>query len=159
MDKLREAAQAALDALEYMHTEKCDYMRRNNLGDPLREDAARLAIPAMYALRIALAAEPAQPVAWRDHVEQRLRTWRQRFVNRSGDQLALDDFMDAESLEDLIDFVCDEWSAPQPPADVPLLTIAEIKEAHLGLRSDQDEYWISFARAVEAEVRRRMGVV
>lgn len=48
--------------------------------------------------------------------------------------------------------------APQPPADVPLMTIAEIKEAHLGLRSDQDEYWISFARAVEAEVRRRMGV-
>ena len=44
----------ALEALEYMHTEKCDYMRRNNLGDPLRENAARLAVPAITALRAAL---------------------------------------------------------------------------------------------------------
>lgn len=29
---------------------------------------------------------------------------------------ALDDFMDQESIEDLIDFVCDEWSAPAPVA-------------------------------------------
>jgi hypothetical protein len=57
-------------------------------------------------------AERQEPVAWRDHVEQRLLTWRQRFVNRSGDQLALDDFMDKESLNDLIDFVCDEYTAP-----------------------------------------------
>ena len=52
--------------------------------------------------------------AWRDHVEQRLLTWRQSFVNKSGDQLALDDFMDKRSLDDLIDFVCDEYTAPQP---------------------------------------------
>lgn len=52
--------------------------------------------------------------AWRAHVEQRLRTWRQSFVNRSGDQLALDDFMDKRSLDDLIDFVCDEYTDPQP---------------------------------------------
>jgi hypothetical protein len=31
-------------------------------------------------------------------------------VNRSGDQLALDDFLDRESLDDLVDFVCDEYS-------------------------------------------------
>jgi hypothetical protein len=55
-----------------------------------------------------------EPVAWRDHVEQRLLTWRQSFVNRSGDQLALEDFMDKRSLDDLIDFVCDEWTDPQP---------------------------------------------
>ena len=58
MVSLRAAAQQALEALEYMHQEKCDYMRRNNLGDPLREDAARLALPAITALRAALA-EPA----------------------------------------------------------------------------------------------------
>lgn len=40
----------AREALKYMHDEKCDYMRRNNLGDPLREDAARLAVPALAAL-------------------------------------------------------------------------------------------------------------
>ena len=56
--------------------------------------------------------EKGEPVAWRDHVEQRLLTWRQSFVNRSGDQLALDDFMDKESLDDLIDYVCDEYTTP-----------------------------------------------
>ena len=52
---------------------------------------------------------------WREHVEQRLRQWRQSFVNKSGDRLALDDFMDAASMEDLVDFVCDEWAAPPAP--------------------------------------------
>lgn len=47
-----------------------------------------------------------------DHIEQRLLTWRQRTMNKSGDQLALDDFMDKESLADLIDFVCDEYAMP-----------------------------------------------
>jgi hypothetical protein len=51
--------------------------------------------------------------AWREFVEQRLLNWRQRLVNKSGDQLALDDFMDKESLEDLIDYVCDEWAGPE----------------------------------------------
>lgn len=60
----------------------------------------------------------AEPVAWRDHVEQRIREWRQRTMNRSGDHLAIDDFMDAESIDDLVDYVCDEWAGPppQPPA-------------------------------------------
>lgn len=52
----------------------------------------------------------AQPTLTAEIVERRLRTWRQRFVNRSGDQLALDDFLDRESLDDLVDFVCDEYS-------------------------------------------------
>jgi hypothetical protein len=60
-------------------------------------------------------------VTWRNHVEQRMHSWRQRFVNKSGDQLALDDFMDAESLNDLIDYVLDEWAglSPQEPAVQP----------------------------------------
>jgi hypothetical protein len=57
----------------------------------------------------------AEPVEWRDHVEQRLHNWRQRFVNRSGDRLALDDMMSKESIDDLIDYVCDEWSDPVAP--------------------------------------------
>lgn len=57
-----------------------------------------------------------QPVAWRDHVEQRIRGWRQRTMNRSGDRLALDDMMGQESIDDLIDYVCDEWSDPAPAA-------------------------------------------
>ena len=54
-DQERAVMQQALEALKYLHEEKCDYMRRNNLGDPLREDAARLALPAITALRAALA--------------------------------------------------------------------------------------------------------
>ena len=60
----------------------------------------------------ALAQPEQELVAWRDYVEQRLLTWKQSFVNQSGDQLALDDFMDKRSLDDLIDFVCDEYTAP-----------------------------------------------
>ncbi len=60
-----------------------------------------------------------EPVAWREHVEQRMRQWRQSFVNRSGDRLALDDFMDSASLNDLIDYVCDEWATPPAAARVP----------------------------------------
>jgi hypothetical protein len=55
-------------------------------------------------------------VAWRPHVEQRLRGWRQRFVNKSGDQLAMDNFMDERSIEDLLDYVLDEWSTPAAPS-------------------------------------------
>ena len=61
-----------------------------------------------------------QPVAWRDHVEQRLLTWKQSFVNKSGDQLALDDFMDKQSLDDLIDFVCDEYTSPPAQQGITL---------------------------------------
>lgn len=57
--------------------------------------------------------EQGEPVAWRDHVEQRLLTWRQSFVNKSGDQLALDDFMDKQSLDDLLEYVLDEYTTPQ----------------------------------------------
>ncbi len=65
----------------------------------------------------AIRAEPqqAEPVAWRDHVEQRMHNWRQRKMNRSGDRLALDDMMSKESIDDLIDYVCDEWSDPVAP--------------------------------------------
>jgi ribA/ribD-fused uncharacterized protein len=51
-----------------------------------------------------------QQADWEATVEQRIRSWKQRVMNRSGDRLAIDDLMDQESLEDLIDCVC----APLP---------------------------------------------
>ena len=64
-------------------------------------------IEVLNNLRAALAEpEQAEPVAWRDHVEQRIRTWKQRKMNRHGDFLALDDFMGADSIDDFVDFVC-----------------------------------------------------
>jgi hypothetical protein len=46
-----------------------------------------------------------------DAVEQRLLNWRQSTMNKSGDRLALDDFMGKESIDDLVDYVCDEFAA------------------------------------------------
>lgn len=45
------AMRMAVEALDYMHKEKCDYMTRNKLGDPSRETATGLALPALAALR------------------------------------------------------------------------------------------------------------
>lgn len=54
--------------------------------------------------------DPLQRIVCRlsDHIEQRMRTWRQQQMNRSGDRLALDDFMSEESIADLVDYVCDD---------------------------------------------------
>jgi hypothetical protein len=62
-----------------------------------------------------------------DQIEQRILTWRQRIMNKSGDRLALDDFMGKDSIDDLVDFVCDEWviDAAIAAARAPLL--AEIE--------------------------------
>jgi hypothetical protein len=58
---------------------------------------------------------------WRDHVEQRMRDWRQR--STSVHQLKLEHFMGDDDLDDLVDYVCDESADPalaaaaQPTAD------------------------------------------
>lgn len=62
---------------------------------------------AWSAWQVANHAERARVLAG---VEQRLLTWRQRTMNKSGDRLALDDFMSAETIADLVDHVCDEWA-------------------------------------------------
>ena len=108
---LREAAQMALEALVW------------EAGSETALYAAQTE-KAITALRAALAqhedesgsikpASNSEPVAWLDEVKRRLLTWRHSFVNRHGDQLALDDFMDTRSLDDLIDFVCDRASLAQ----------------------------------------------
>ena len=76
--------------------------------------------------RAALAQGEAQPVAWRDHVEQRIWSWKQRTMNRSGDHLAIGDFMGASDIDDLVDYVCDEYAEPPapPPPAAPVVTDA-----------------------------------
>jgi hypothetical protein len=110
MNDERQAFEALMARLGY-HLEPATYR------DGTYRDTEYSAGWAVW--QAARAASPVQqPVAWREHVEQRLLTWRQRTMNRSGDHLALDDFMDKESLADLIDFVCDECAqppTPQPP--------------------------------------------
>ena len=81
-------------------------------GDPAAPAPAAIAAASTDDAEAPAAPQPpsAQPTLTAEIVERRLRTWRQRLVNRSGDQLALDDFLDRESLDDLVDFVCDEYS-------------------------------------------------
>jgi hypothetical protein len=73
---------------------------------------------------IKLVEAPAAPAAWRDHVEQRIREWRHRTMNRSGDRLAIDDYMDQAAIDDLVDYVCDEWTGP--PSNQPAQRVGEL---------------------------------
>lgn len=77
-----------------------DFQRRS--GQYLTNDATREA-----AIHASVAAERRRVLA---AVERRLLTWRQRTMNKSGDRLALDDFMSADTIADLADYVCDEWA-------------------------------------------------
>jgi hypothetical protein len=54
------------EALLYMHDEKCNYMRLNHLGDPLKETAARIALKALAATQDLSSLVPceAEPIAW-----------------------------------------------------------------------------------------------
>lgn len=49
-----EALRIALEALRFMHDEKCDYMFRNKLGNPLHETSARMALRAIAAIDAAM---------------------------------------------------------------------------------------------------------
>lgn len=94
------------------------YARYDRRIEAYRASIAR-SDAALEAARRLLSASPLpapqEPADWADQVEQRLLTWRQRFMNKSGDQLALDDFMGQESIDDLIDFVCAPlYAAPAP---------------------------------------------
>ena len=86
-----------------------------------------------------------EPVAWRDHVEQRIRTWRCSRMNEDGDVLKIDDFMGDADVDDLVDFVCDEYAAPPLPEP---LTDAKVTE----LRS-QNGWAKETIRAIERAIR------
>lgn len=87
-------------------------------------------------------AEQPAPAAWADLVEERMRQWRQRLMNRSGDRLALDDFMSAETIDDLIDFVC----APIPaPAESEAVRLPPLPEPHVNnVPQLEDENWRAY---------------
>ena len=86
---------------------------------------------------------------WRDHVEHRMLTWKTSHMNESGDQLSLEDFMDEHILDDLIDFVCDEYTARTKD-----LTDDEIYPLYLeGPMCDKD--MIDFARDVIAAFKEK----
>ena len=128
--RLIEAAQEALDFIDRVGFYSSDaYEQLESAIAAARQEVAAQEEPhidgwPLYSGLPPPKAEPpevraAEPVAWREYVEQRLLQWRQRSMNRSGDQLALDDFMDKESLADLIDYVCDEWSHPPTAPSAP----------------------------------------
>lgn len=83
-------------------------------------DKEAFAAYTQFAIDAAVAEARAVPADWADQVEQRLLTWRQRMMNRSGDRLALDDFMGQDSIDDLIDFVCAPLAATPSPAEQPV---------------------------------------
>lgn len=129
-DKLRAAAQAAIGVLagatrHHMTTSLPQAIENYGSIAGCRivgEELWFKRVPeVMLELSEALAEPQQEPsVAWRDHVEQRLLSWRQRFVNKCGDQLELQDFMGQESIDDLLDYVLDEFTEPaqaQPLSD------------------------------------------
>lgn len=103
MSELRQAAQAVVDRWDTPLWK--DAPHTAEFIDRLRAALARSGQAASGSSHTARS-----DVLSIDVVEQRLLTWRQRFMNKSGDRLALDDFMGQESIDDLIDFVC------SPPA-------------------------------------------
>ena len=78
-------------------------------------------------------AEPeAEPVAWRDHVEARIRGWRRSQMNSDGDRISVSDLMYPEEIDDLVDYVCDEYTRPEPEK-----TIAKLEAENFALASGQ----------------------
>jgi hypothetical protein len=151
----RDALQAKLSALEKQEPVGYVYSVATNTGEK------SAALPANIPNGVPLFAAPVAPQQeknWRDHVEQRIRNWRQSTMNRSGDRLALDDCMNQQSIDDLIDYVCDEFAFPkaQPvaqPAE-PLtnqqLYNCYIEATNQTLRPQDERLALAFARAIEA---------
>lgn len=105
-------------------------------------------------------AEPdGEPVAWREHVEQRLRSWRQSQMNRSGDRLALDDFMGEADIEDLIDWVCDEYAAPPAERIAALESAREVQDAALAVARNDFRELALRAEKLEAALAERDRVI
>jgi hypothetical protein len=111
------APSKAAEAVGVLSDERIREISRTHWdGCPISAVAFARKIEAELAALPTPGSAAAEPVAWRDHVEERIRTWRQSTMNRSGDRLAIDDFMGQESIDDLVDFVCDEWAGPAPTA-------------------------------------------
>lgn len=97
-------------------------------------------------------AEPAQPVAW--YVERRAPGYGDDGV-KSGPWWSKNA---AKRFADDHHVLRPLYAAPQPHADVPRLKASEIHELLIDERG-VERFGVELARAVEAEVRRRCGVV
>jgi len=111
-----EAAERELELAGYERSSAVEAF--NTLSAYLCWKSGGLGSAAIETVRRAQAAERKAEEAARDAekltldaVEQRLLNWRQSTMNKSGDRLALDDFMGKESIDDLVDYVCDEFAA------------------------------------------------
>jgi hypothetical protein len=92
------------------------WLERGNQRWMLAYDDDELHAVEWYAqtLRAALAAQPsAEPSEWGDHVEQRIRSWRNSRINSDGDRLALDDYLSDSDIDDLVDHVCGDAASSQ----------------------------------------------
>ena len=102
----RELLAEATDDIEAWGSYAGDYFKmKHDLAGTLAKYRAALASPP----------EQAEPAYTPELVEERLNAWKQRLINRSGDRLALDDFVGQESIDDLIDFVCAPSAARAQP--------------------------------------------
>ena len=92
---------------------------RNVFGNCRGDDAEEL----FDEICAFLDAEPeAKPMAWRDHVEARIRGWRRSQMNSDGDRLSTSDLMNPEEIDDLVDYVCDEYTRPEPKVIAEIAT-------------------------------------
>ena len=68
---------------------------------------------------------------------------RGRTMNRSGDHLAIGDFMGASDIDDLVDYVCDEYAEPPapPPPAAPVVTDAMVEAGYRILWSSGDRIY------------------
>ena len=140
MTTLREAAQAALDTLTDARIGTCAYMD----GTQIYEDFKKTA----DTLRAALDAEPAQPFCYLKQTSSSKHPPHGWAVHFTEGDVPL-------------------YTAPQPPADVPRLSDEDFEKLidNSDARWAEDVYMIDsgsvvdLLRAVEAEVRRRCGVV
>lgn len=162
MTTLREAAQAALPWLEAAWDNGPQYAREfkplwaviTDLRAALAEFDASLTDPTKISVH--QTAEPAQPVAW--YVERRAPGYGDDGV-KSGPWWSKNE---AKRFADDHHVLRPLYAAPQPPADVPLMTEGDC-DSLIAATEGQDFYvryrLLRLIRAVEAEVRRRCGVV
>lgn len=152
-EKLKEAINALANAGQHPgHTEDEVEALRDMLSDARMElTIVREALGVSYephqtvqertieaARALAAPTAPAPTEPWRAHVEQRIRTWRQRTMNKSGDRLAIDDFMEQDSIDDLVDFVCDEYATP--PSAVEAAQPEAVNSASDPMRAHVEEF-------------------
>ncbi len=105
LEALREAIREALSAAESCGHPLGGAAAVNRAWEAKKEVWDAIALLEAEQAQAAQAV-PAEPAAWREHVEERIRSWRHARMNADGDQLSIDDYMDAETQDDLIEFVC-----------------------------------------------------